>query len=157
MPQIQIATSGNLLDHLQRHPRFQNNPLTIGVVGGSGAGKNHITTRVLAPRLEVQVLDSDDYYKGKDLTPNNNFDAPTAVELSLLTQHLSLLKERREIQKGICKNSASSAVGKGRGDSFISLLTGVYLEPAEPVPSVLTIGGGWGFKKRPLRSPRSLR
>lgn len=78
--------------------------ITIGIAGGTGAGKSTIARNVLAVLGEENVayLVHDDYYR--DLSHLSleerariNFDHPDSLETSLLASHLRDLKEGRDV------------------------------------------------------------
>lgn len=71
----------------------------IGIAGGSGSGKSTFS-EALAARFpnDITLVSCDNYYRANNtLTEEEravlNFDAPEALELDLLTEHLSLLRE----------------------------------------------------------------
>lgn len=77
-------------------------PIVIGIAGGSCSGKTTLSGRVfeLAGEGKCTLLRQDDYYIDVSiLSPKSssggalpNFDAPNAIEFSLLAQHLAALK-----------------------------------------------------------------
>jgi uridine kinase len=76
-----------------------NKPILIGISGGSGSGKSHLAKRIQSAFPEqTTIIEQDWYYRDlSNLDPeeakNNNFDHPSAIEHSLLRQHLdSLIK-----------------------------------------------------------------
>jgi len=75
-------------------------PVLIGIAGGSCAGKTLIAQQI-ATRVDGTILPLDDYYVGIDHIPDNNFDHPSAMELTLLKHHLHLLKQGKPIHKPI--------------------------------------------------------
>ena len=78
-------------------PTFDN-PIVIGIIGGSGSGKTTFAKRLqerLAP--DAVVLSQDDYYKHlpnmtREEALAHDFDDPTAIDTHLLVEHLRLLK-----------------------------------------------------------------
>lgn len=84
---------------------MKNNPLVIGIAGGTGSGKTTVTRRILE-HLDLQlvvVIQHDCYYKDisafKGLLPEAiNYDHPDALETSLLITHLRQLKEGKSIE-----------------------------------------------------------
>lgn len=80
-------------------------PVVIGVAGGSGSGKTTVVneiTRRLGPD-EVAFIQHDSYYYDRSHVPpdervNINYDHPDALETPLLIQHLSTLKDGREVE-----------------------------------------------------------
>jgi uridine kinase len=84
-------------------------PVLVGVAGGSGSGKTKKVAREINKMfLNSQVLSMDDYYRGQDFMDSiysNNWDDPRAVELSLLAEHLKMIKQGKTIQKPFyCRN-----------------------------------------------------
>ncbi len=80
--------------------------LIIGIAGGTGSGKTTVVKRIVEslPKGEVVVLPQDSYYKDSSHIPveerqNINFDHPEAFEWSLLSKHLKMLKEGKDIQQ----------------------------------------------------------
>lgn len=82
-----------------------NQPLIIGIAGGTGSGKTTVTYKILE-RLDINkvvVIQHDAYYKDisvfSGLKPSEiNFDHPDALETSLLIEHIKRLKEWKSIQ-----------------------------------------------------------
>jgi uridine kinase len=78
--------------------------VTVGIAGGSGAGKTTLA-RLLAERFgRVSLLDMDSYYLDRGGVPSNarariNFDEPDAFDIKLLMLHLRDLREGRDIEK----------------------------------------------------------
>ena len=80
--------------------------LIIGIAGGTGSGKTTVVKKILAslPQGEVTVIPQDSYYKDSSHVPveerqNINFDHPDAFEWSLLSKHVSMLKEGKSIEQ----------------------------------------------------------
>ena len=84
---------------------FIDRPFLIGISGGSGGGKTSVAN-VLYMSLGMEnclLFSMDTYYK--DLTPeqeknldNYNFDTPDALDLDLLSEHLSALMNWKSIE-----------------------------------------------------------
>jgi uridine kinase len=79
--------------------------LTVGITGGTGSGKTTVVRKVKAafPEGDVAVIPQDSYYRDNvsvptDLRQRINFDHPRSVDFELLSGHLNLLKEGREIE-----------------------------------------------------------
>jgi uridine kinase len=83
-----------------------NQPLMIGIAGGTGSGKTTVTYKILE-RLDmnkVTVIQHDSYYKDisvfNDKSPDKiNFDHPDALETSLLIKHLKKLRHGETIHQ----------------------------------------------------------
>ena len=78
--------------------------LIIGIAGGSGSGKTSVVKKIIEalPQDKVSVLSQDSYYCDHgELTQEQresiNFDHPSAIEWSLLVQHIGELKAGRSI------------------------------------------------------------
>lgn len=83
-------------------------PLMIGIAGHSGAGKSTLA-RCLALRLvgtAEAVLSLDSYYhdqraSGSDGSPPPDFDTPDAMDLDLLSAHLTQLSRSRTVHRPV--------------------------------------------------------
>lgn len=80
--------------------------LVIGIAGGTGSGKTTVVRKIVEslPAGEVVVLPQDSYYKDSSHVPVEerqfiNFDHPDAFEWSLLSEHLTMLKEGKAIEQ----------------------------------------------------------
>jgi len=85
-----------------------NRPLIIGIAGGTGSGKTTVTQKIIErlDRGSVLIIQHDYYYR--DLTafegrsPEEiNFDHPSALESSLLREHLHQLREWKPIDQPV--------------------------------------------------------
>ncbi|MDE7155849.1 MAG: zeta toxin family protein, partial [Muribaculaceae bacterium] len=79
--------------------------LIIGIAGGTGSGKTTVVRKIIdsLPAGEVAVIPQDSYYKDLSYMPLEerqkvNFDEPTAIEWTLLVDHLKRLKNGESIQ-----------------------------------------------------------
>lgn len=80
--------------------------IIIGICGGTGAGKSTFAGRIMdALSGESAVLvEQDHYYKDlAHLAPEerarHNFDHPDSIDMSLMTEHLRLLRSGRAIDR----------------------------------------------------------
>lgn len=80
-------------------------PKIIGFSGGSGSGKTTLAKRILSklPTNSAVFLEQDRYYIDQSTRFDGdggsvNFDHPSALDFSLLAQHLLELREGRTIQ-----------------------------------------------------------
>ena len=80
--------------------------LIIGIAGGTGSGKTTVVRKIVEslPAGEVVLLPQDSYYKDSSHVPveerqNINFDHPDAFEWSLLSKHVSMLREGKSIEQ----------------------------------------------------------
>lgn len=80
--------------------------LIIGIAGGTGSGKTTVVRKIIESLEpgEVVLLPQDSYYKDSSHVPveerqNINFDHPDAFEWSLLSKHVTMLKEGRSIEQ----------------------------------------------------------
>ncbi len=79
--------------------------LLIGIAGGSGCGKSTVVKKIVKKlsKDSVCVISQDSYYKDLGhLSPEEkvkiNFDHPSAIEFSLLVNHLKELKAGQPIE-----------------------------------------------------------
>lgn len=80
--------------------------LIIGIAGGTGSGKTTVVKKIIEslPAGEVVLLPQDSYYKDSSHVPveerqNINFDHPDAFEWSLLSKHVTMLREGKSIEQ----------------------------------------------------------
>ena len=80
--------------------------LIIGIAGGTGSGKTTVVRKIIESLEpgEVVLLPQDSYYKDSSHVPveerqNINFDHPDAFEWSLLSKHVTMLKEGHSIEQ----------------------------------------------------------
>jgi len=92
----------------------------LGVTGGSGSGKSMLTAAVRdrLGREECAVLGQDSYYRDlSHLSPaaraDTNFDAPAAVELTLLGDHLRALASGRPVRPPVYDMTNHTRRGEG--------------------------------------------
>jgi uridine kinase len=81
------------------------NPVTIGVAGGTGSGKTTIAQEILRRVGEDRIayLQHDSYYRDRadlryDVRHLPNFDHPDSLETSLLIEHLTQLRQGQPVQ-----------------------------------------------------------
>jgi len=74
--------------------------LVVGIAGGTGSGKTTVAKTIMAalPPEHVAMIEYDAYYRDRpDLTLEEraqlNFDHPDSLEVDLLVEHLSRLKQ----------------------------------------------------------------
>lgn len=84
------------------------NSLVIGIAGGSGSGKTLFTRNLVArlPGHTIAVIPHDAYYRdiatyGGVAAEAINFDHPSALESSLLVEHLEALKAGSEVRRPV--------------------------------------------------------
>jgi uridine kinase len=75
-------------------------PVTIAVVGGSGAGKTTISNAILdrVGSHHIALIPHDSYYKDLEEVPFaqpglRNFDHPDALDTALMIEHIKLLQQ----------------------------------------------------------------
>jgi uridine kinase len=80
--------------------------LVIGIAGGTGSGKTTVVNKIVEffTEGEVAVMTQDAYYYDNSDLPleerrKKNFDHPDSIEFSLMTEHISMLKEGRAIKE----------------------------------------------------------
>ncbi len=83
---------------------MERKPVTIAVVGGSGAGKTTISNAILdrIGNHRIAYIPHDAYYKDIEEIPligdnERNFDHPDALETSLMTEHLRALQRMEPV------------------------------------------------------------
>ncbi|MFU0792003.1 MAG: uridine kinase [Virgibacillus proomii] len=87
---------------------MKDQPVVIGVAGGSGSGKTSVT-RSICQRFSDQtilVIEQDYYYKDQSHLPfeqrlNTNYDHPLAFDNDLLIEHLHCLLNGQSIDKPV--------------------------------------------------------
>lgn len=87
---------------------MKDQPVVIGVAGGSGSGKTSVT-RSICQRFSDQtilVIEQDYYYKDQSHLPfeqrlNTNYDHPLAFDNDLLIEHLNCLLNGQSIDKPV--------------------------------------------------------
>jgi uridine kinase len=79
--------------------------LVIGIAGGTGSGKSTVVRKIIEslPAGEVTVIPQDCYYKDNAHIPleerlKMNYDEPASIEWTLLTKHLTELKEGKTVE-----------------------------------------------------------
>jgi uridine kinase len=84
----------------------RNEPLVIGICGGTGSGKTTITRRIIDTLSEsnVVVLQQDNYYKdypglSYEERTQVNFDHPNSMDTALLAEHVRLLRAGKPIER----------------------------------------------------------
>jgi uridine kinase len=85
---------------------FPITPFLIGIGGGTGSGKSHLTKIILSsfPADEIARIDCDSYYRDISHLPLSerlkiNFDDPDTLDLDLLLKHLQDLLKGQSIKK----------------------------------------------------------
>mgnify|MGYP003771915107 CR=1 FL=1 len=78
--------------------------LVIGIAGGTGSGKTTVVNKIVESFTEgeVAVMTQDAYYYDNshmslEERRKKNYDRPDAIEFSLMTEHISALKEGKPI------------------------------------------------------------
>jgi len=82
--------------------------LILGIAGGTGSGKTTVA-KAVAKQLsgqKIKILHQDSYYLDQSHLPLDkrqkiNYDHPSAMDLGLLRDHISLLKSGMPIEKPI--------------------------------------------------------
>ncbi len=80
------------------------NIFLIGIAGGSGSGKSTFSKSLAQlSKDNILLISCDNYYRANDTMTHEerkalNFDAPEALELDLLKEHLSLLKAGHSVE-----------------------------------------------------------
>lgn len=82
-------------------------PIFVGISGGSGAGKSHLSDLIFKDlKGDVVCLEEDSYYRPLGhLTPEErarvNFDHPDSLDFDLLKKHMLDLKKNKSILKPV--------------------------------------------------------
>lgn len=82
---------------------FNNDILTLGIAGGSGAGKTTICNN-LEKKFgnDICFLRSDNYYKNLErITGKHNFDHPDSIDIDLMVDHIQKLKRGEPIHSPV--------------------------------------------------------
>lgn len=79
-------------------------PVTVGIGGGTGAGKSSLVRGVVECLGDVSVLDLDSYYLDRYGVPpaerdTINFDDPEAFDIELLLEHVRRLRQGEAVEK----------------------------------------------------------
>lgn len=83
---------------------MSDNPLVIGVAGGSGSGKTTVVSKIVQSigKKNVLLMEHDSYYR--DLShlsleerKKQNFDHPSSLETELMIRHIDALKNGYKI------------------------------------------------------------
>lgn len=100
---------------------MKDQPLLIGIVGGSGSGKTSIAAELLRRlselSLDALMLDMDAYYAPLELVKARfgerpiNWDHPHAFDLELMAAHLAALRKGQSIRKPQYDFTVSDRVG----------------------------------------------
>jgi uridine kinase len=87
----------------QREPTWRK-PVTIGVAGGTAAGKSTVATAIIdrAGAERIAIIPHDAYYRDLRQLPRAqreiiNFDHPNSLETSLMIHHLEQLKQGKAV------------------------------------------------------------
>ncbi|MEI5994583.1 uridine kinase [Candidatus Enterococcus mansonii] len=85
-----------------------NQPIVIGVTGGSGSGKTSVSRAIFNhfPNHSIMMLEQDSYYKDQSHLSfeerlTTNYDHPFAFDTDLLIDHLQQLINYKTIEKPV--------------------------------------------------------
>lgn len=85
-----------------------NQPIVIGVTGGSGSGKTSVSRAIFNhfPNHSIMMLEQDSYYKDQSHLSfeerlETNYDHPFAFDTDLLIEHLQQLLNYQAIEKPV--------------------------------------------------------
>ncbi|MFD1900611.1 uridine kinase [Enterococcus termitis] len=85
-----------------------NQPIVIGVTGGSGSGKTSVSRAIFNhfPNHSIMMLEQDSYYKDQSHLSfeerlTTNYDHPFAFDTDLLIEHLEQLIHYQTIEKPV--------------------------------------------------------
>lgn len=100
--------------------------IIIGVVGGSGSGKEYVS-KIISKKLKAKILSMDNYYIGVKKIKDKNFDSPNAIDLNLLKKNIILLKQKKKIKKPIYDFVTNIRVGYEKyNPSKIIIVEGLF-------------------------------
>jgi uridine kinase len=105
---------------------------TVGVAGGSGAGKSAIAAGLRNRIHGVAIVDLDSYYLDRSgLDPSErsrlNFDEPSAFDLDLLLDHLVRLRAGHAVMKPrYCFESHTRAEGEQLMPAQVLVVEGLF-------------------------------
>jgi uridine kinase len=96
------------MDAAANWPDHRDQPLIIGVAGGSGSGKTTIVTSVveIVGREHVALVPHDAYYQDQsalsiDERAMINYDHPDSLETALLAEHLKRLRSGESVERPV--------------------------------------------------------
>ena len=126
-----------------------NNPIIIGIAGGSASGKTSISGRIkdkFADVKSVLIIRQDDYYKDQSDKPmeeriKTNYDHPFAFDNALLLEHIRMLTEGKEIDKPTYDfvNHTRSEVTEKCYPCDVLILEGLFVLEDEAIRNLLDI------------------
>jgi len=83
----------------------KQNPLIIGVGGGSGSGKTTVVNKIIEGigKEKILIIEHDSYYRDLSHLPfserkKQNFDHPSSLETELMIRHLDALRNGYQIE-----------------------------------------------------------
>jgi uridine kinase len=86
-------------------PAMSARPLVVGIAGGTGSGKTTVANKLAAamPPGRCVTIEHDAYYRDQAHLPleeraTMNYDHPSSLESTLLTEHLRLLRAGRAVE-----------------------------------------------------------
>lgn len=90
--------------HVERKVSAWQHPVTIGVAGGTAAGKSTVAKAIIerAGADRIAIIPHDAYYRDLRQLPRAqreiiNFDHPNSLETSLMIHHLEQLKQGKAV------------------------------------------------------------
>jgi len=113
-----------------------NQPLIIGVGGGSGSGKTTVVRHILhgIGEQNIQLLQHDSYYRDLSHMPldermKQNFDHPASLETELMIRHVDALKNGYQVDVPVYDFAAHtrSEVTESITPKEIILLDGILI------------------------------
>jgi len=133
---------------------MSNQPIIIGVAGGTGSGKTTVAMRILEQigAEHIAYIPHDVYYRDLAHMPpmlraKVNFDHPDSLENDLLVQHLRALKAGQAVDVPIYDFTTHRRTGETRcvGPAAVVLVEGilVFVEPSKRYADVIIPEGGF--------------
>ncbi len=125
-----------------------NNPILIGIAGGTGSGKSSIAKELLREYGpgEVVVIEQDSYYRDLSHLPLGkrclqNFDHPDAIEFELLYKHMQALIGGSPVSVPVYDFTTHSRSNKSRPviPHHVIVLEGILVLHHAPLRELMTI------------------
>ena len=126
----------------------KNDPMIIGVTGGSGSGKTTVSQKILDELHghSISIIQQDSYYKDqaeKTMEERRavNYDHPLAFDADLLYEHLKMLKNNQTIEVPVYDYKVSTRSEKviKQEPTDVIILEGILILDDERIRDMLDI------------------
>jgi uridine kinase len=126
----------------------KNDPMIIGVTGGSGSGKTTVSQKILEELHghSISIIQQDSYYKDqaeKTMEERRavNYDHPLAFDADLLYEHLKMLKNNQTIEVPVYDYKVSTRSEKviKQEPTDVIILEGILILDDERIRDMLDI------------------